>query len=130
MDFHSGLTGAHKHEQRKKNDHCKKRCKKAPKQLAARFLLGFFFLQLFCHGQNDIMNNGANMDSSTRWKELTKGLEYTESFECPKCHMGVLHYTTIEPYPEGLDEQGRKNYRRMTIDQCGTCKTKFIRPYD
>jgi len=76
------------------------------------------------------MERRLTMDSATRWKEMTKDLEYTEDFECPKCHKGVLHYTTIEPYPEGLDEQGRKNYRRMTIDQCGTCKAKFIRPYD
>jgi hypothetical protein len=70
------------------------------------------------------------MDSSTRWKELTKDLELTEDFECPKCHKGVLHYTTIEPYPETLDDQGRKDYRRKVIDQCGTCKAKFLRWYD
>ncbi|HJZ13001.1 MAG TPA: hypothetical protein VJ521_12660 [Acidobacteriota bacterium] len=70
------------------------------------------------------------MDSAARWKELTDHLEYTESFECPKCHMGVLHYTTIEPYPEGIDDLEKKNYRRKSIDQCGTCKAKFLRPYD
>jgi len=70
------------------------------------------------------------MDALTRWKQMTKDLQYTEDFECPQCHKGVLHYTTIEPYPEGLDEAGRKTYRRMSIEQCGTCKAKFLRPYD
>jgi hypothetical protein len=92
--------------------------------------LFFILVLLFGHSQDDIMETKVVMDSSSRWKELTKDLEYTESFECPKCHKGVLHYTTIEPYPEGLDDQGKKNYRRMCIDQCGTCKAKFIRPYD
>ena len=70
------------------------------------------------------------MDAQTRWKEMTKDLAYTEDFECPSCHKGVLHYTTIEPYPVGMDEAARKQYRRMSIEQCGTCKTKFLRPYD